>query len=76
MIVTAPHGGLLDVPNCPQRSAGCMVNGQCFYNSSSNCLRDPSCDYSYMPDSNTQQIARLVVQSITSMQKERHILSL
>jgi hypothetical protein len=70
MIISVPHGGYLDVPNCPKRSEGCIVNGQCFYNSSSNCLRDPSCDYSYLKDGYTQEIARMVVQNITTLLKK------
>ena len=68
MIITVPHGGYLDVPSCPYRNYGCYINGQCIYDSSSTCTRDPTnCDYSYLRDSYTQEIARLVVQNIAML---------
>ena len=68
MIVTAPHGGYLDVPNCPYRDFGCYINKQCYYNSSSTCTRDPArCDIASDRDSYTQEIARMVAQNIANL---------
>jgi hypothetical protein len=67
MIITAPHGGYLDVPNCPNRTEGCLVNDKCFFNSSSDCTRDPSCDISFIRDAYTQEIARLVQTKVAAL---------
>ena len=68
MIVTAPHGGYLDVPNCPYRDFGCYINKQCYFNSSSTCTRDPArCDIASDRDSYTQEIARMVAQNIANL---------
>ena len=68
MIVTAPHGGYLDVPNCSYRNFGCYINSQCYFNSTSTCTRDPAnCDISTTKDAYTQEVARMVVQNITSL---------
>ena len=68
MIVTAPHGGYLDVPNCSYRNFGCYINSQCYFNSTSTCTRDPAnCDISTTKDAYTQEIARMVVQNIASL---------
>ena len=75
MIITAPHGGYIDVPNCPLRNFGCFINGKCQYDSSSSCTPNPDkCDIAAGRDFYTQEIARLVVQSITMLkQKTPHL---
>ena len=75
MIITAPHGGYIDVPNCPLCNFGCFINGKCQYDSSSSCTPNPDkCDIAAGRDFYTQEIARLVVQSITMLkQKTPHL---
>ena len=70
MIISAPHGGTFDVPSCPQRQAGCNINGQCYFNSSpaTTCARDNvTCTYRFEPDTYTQEIAAMVVQNIQNI---------
>ena len=71
MIITAPHGGYLAVPNCPLRNSGCWINSQCYFDSSSTCVRDPiKCDYSFAKDGYTQEIARMVAQNVATVLKK------
>jgi len=71
MIVTAPHGGYLDVPNCPYRDFGCYIQNVCYYNSASTCVRDPAnCDATVGRDGYTQEVARMVVQNIATLMKK------
>lgn len=75
MIITAPHGGDLAVPDCPSRCDGCLVDSECYYDSSSTCEKSPSCKISFAKDLNTEEVARKMAQSIASrLKKTPHLL--